>query len=172
MKLCLFIMLALAGVVNGWTVGVSSKCSINAKNHRNTQLEGAAPSSDVGTPPPKRTFLLGTGFLQFLVSTDLIKTSTSTPVLMADMAKSEGLRSNWCPPPAVVVTNGQGEWESEAAQCTSLVVCPEASDIPGKTVTALLSKMPLCKKVVVVSPAGTTTGRPVEEKEDNWLFNR
>ena len=91
---------------------------------------------------------------------------------MADMAKSEGLRSNWCPPPAVVVTNGQGEWESEAAQCTSLVVCPEASDIPGKTVTALLSKMPLCKKVVVVSPAGTTTGRPVEEKEDNWLFNR
>ena len=37
---------------------------------------------------------------------------------------------------------------------------------------ALLSKMPGCERVVVLSPAGTTTGRPIKNVEESWLFNR
>lgn len=123
--------------------------------------------------PQPCAFVLGTGFLQFAVNKELADNGVAS-VVMTDKAKREGVVLNWCPPPAIVVTNGEGEWEEEAKSCTSLIVSPEASDIPGRTVEALLSKMPNVKRVVVVSPAGTSTGETLsgKEKEDNWLFNR
>ncbi|GMI07509.1 hypothetical protein TrRE_jg3492 [Triparma retinervis] len=172
MRLILHAILASFALVSSWTVRSIPKNFLAPRFCQQILSATSDATSEALDSSPERTFLLGTGFLQFVVSNDLIKTGTSTPVLMTDVAKSEGVRSNWCPPPAVVVTNGEGEWEAEASKCTALVVCPEASDIPGKTISALLSKMPLCRRVVVVSPAGTTTGEPVGEKEDNWLFNR
>lgn len=82
------------------------------------------------------------------------------------------MRQNWTPPPAEIVTNGQSEWEPSASLCTSLLITPEASDIPGQTLTSLLSQMPLCTRVVLLNPAGVTKGKGVEEKDDNWILNR
>ena len=79
----------------------------------------------------------------------------------------QGIRTNWVPSPtATIVTNGEGEWESTASSCSALVVCPEAADIPGSTVTALLSRMDRCERIVVVSPAGTVTGEPIKNEEE------
>ncbi len=126
--------------------------------------------SAVQKPGSSKAFLLGVGFTQFLVSKELNAAGITT-VLMCDAAKKQGMVDNWTPPPAKCVTNGQGEWEDEAKDCTCLVVCPEASDIPGRTVSALLSRMPNAKRLVILSPTGTSSKQTVK-KEDNWLFNR
>jgi len=60
---------------------------------------------------PSVNNISGTGFLQFMVSSDLLSSGVALPVLMSDKAKQEGVQTNWAPPPAVVVTNGEGEWE-------------------------------------------------------------
>lgn len=67
---------------------------------------------------------------------------------------------------ATIVTNGEGEWESAASSCSALVVCPEAADIPGSTVAAILGRMDGCERAVVVSPAGTVTGKPIKNEEE------
>mmetsp|Transcript_22084 Transcript_22084/g.50472 ORF Transcript_22084/g.50472 Transcript_22084/m.50472 type:complete len:387 (-) Transcript_22084:384-1544(-) len=125
-----------------------------------------------------KVFILGLGFSQFLLAKYL---ATHVPggglpsVVMSDISRAEGVR-NWLASEvssgaATIVTNGEGEWEAEAANCTSIVVCPEAADIPGRTILALLQKMPRVKRVVVVNPAGTTTGETMKV-EGNWLFNK
>jgi len=130
-------------------------------------------AADVISDGPPRALVLGLGFAQFLVVRTLAREGVSS-VVMSD-AKRAAYVGNWMPDhiasgAAAVVTNGEGEWEDAASKCTTLVVCPEAADVPGRTVTALLRKMPRCSRLVVVNPAGTTTGVS-KEKEGNWLFN-
>lgn len=48
-----------------------------------------------------------------------------------------------------------------------LSVFEQVANIPGKTIKALMSRMPNVNRVVVLTPPGTT--RPEEKKEQNIL---
>ena len=122
------------------------------------------------TQDDSRVFLLGAGFTQFLLAQQLGRSGIQS-VAMTDVATIDSLRQNWITTKlCTLVTNGETEWEDEAATCTSLVVCPEVANIPGRTVRALMSQMPLVNRIVVLTPAGTT--RPESTKpaqSNNWL---
>ena len=117
-------------------------------------------------------FLLGTGFTQFLVVQRLARAGIKS-VAMTDVATIESVQQNWITTDLCkVVTNGRTEWEDAAESCTSLVICPEVANIPGRTVQALMSKMPNVNRIVVLTPAGTTHSD--DEKNggndgENWL---
>mmetsp|Transcript_32695 Transcript_32695/g.46467 ORF Transcript_32695/g.46467 Transcript_32695/m.46467 type:complete len:339 (+) Transcript_32695:45-1061(+) len=146
---------------------------VQPATHRATHCEHRPLSELRATQSPDnendKVFCLGVGFLQFLVVQQLSLKGLKT-VAMTDVQRVESMREVWVTSPlCTLVTNGETEWEEEAGKCTSMVICPEVANIPGKTVRALLNRMPNVNRIVVLNPPGTT--KPEEEKKEENFFS-